>query len=142
MEMSNSVHWVPILVAAVAIFFVGGLWYSPLLFAKPWVKAMGMDINDKEKMEAMRKSAGPAYLQTFLLAIVTSTAFQHLFWHLGLNKAGIGAVLAAILCLVTVVFAKYTAKLYGQTNMSLFLIDSGYQLTSFAVMGAILGAWA
>jgi len=40
----------------------GFLWYSPILFAKPWVREMGYDINDKAKMEEMKKSAGPPTL--------------------------------------------------------------------------------
>jgi Protein of unknown function (DUF1761) len=32
-----------VLVAAVVAFVMGGLWYSPLLFGKAWVKLRGMD---------------------------------------------------------------------------------------------------
>src|SRR4051794_29944381 len=105
----------PVLVSAVAVFMLGGLWYSPLMFAKPWVKSMGMDINDKAKMDAMRKSAGPAYLQTFVLAIVTSYIFWRLFQYLDLTSALAGAEAAFFICLGTVVVSKYTAKLFGQS---------------------------
>ena len=33
------VNYIAILVAAVVSFFIGALWYSPLLFAKRWIKA-------------------------------------------------------------------------------------------------------
>ena len=38
-----------VLVAAVATMVVGFLWYSPALFAKPWMKLMGYDPHDKEE---------------------------------------------------------------------------------------------
>jgi len=37
------VNWLPVLVSAVAIFILGWLWYSPLLFYKPWMRLRGQD---------------------------------------------------------------------------------------------------
>jgi len=53
-----GVNLLAVLVAAVATMIVGFLWYSPLLFAKPWMTLMGYDPNDKTKQEEMRKGAG------------------------------------------------------------------------------------
>src|SRR5260370_5758322 len=33
----------PVVVAAVVVFVLGWLWYSPLLFFKPWMRLRGMD---------------------------------------------------------------------------------------------------
>ena len=37
------VNSLAVLVAAVAVFVLGWLWYSPLLFYKPWMRLRGMD---------------------------------------------------------------------------------------------------
>jgi len=37
------VTYLPVIVAAVAVFVLGWLWYSPLLFYKPWMRLRGMD---------------------------------------------------------------------------------------------------
>ena len=37
------VNYLPVLVAAVAAFVLGWLWYSPLLFYKPWMRLRGLD---------------------------------------------------------------------------------------------------
>jgi hypothetical protein len=37
------VNYLAILVAAMVVFVLGWLWYSPLLFYKPWMRARGMD---------------------------------------------------------------------------------------------------
>ncbi len=58
LQMHNLNLWA-ILVAAISTMVVGFLWYSPLLFAKAWMKEMGYDPNDKAKTEEMKKSAGP-----------------------------------------------------------------------------------
>ncbi len=44
--------------AAVATMVMGFVWYSPLLFAKPWMVAMGYDPGDKAKAAELQKSAG------------------------------------------------------------------------------------
>src|SRR5690242_7365637 len=37
------VNYAAVLVAAVAVFVLGWLWYSPLLFFKPWMRLRGLD---------------------------------------------------------------------------------------------------
>jgi len=39
----THVNYLAVLVAAVAVFVLGWLWYSPLLFYKPWMRLRGMD---------------------------------------------------------------------------------------------------
>ncbi len=39
----EHVHYLAVLVAAIAAFVLGWLWYSPLLFFKPWMRLRGMD---------------------------------------------------------------------------------------------------
>src|SRR6266849_5244088 len=68
MHMHN-LNWLAILVAAISTMVVGFLWYSPLLFAKAWMKEMGYDPNDKAKTEEMKKSAGPAYAWSFVASV-------------------------------------------------------------------------
>lgn len=36
-------NYLAVLVAAVSVFVLGWLWYSPLLFFKPWMRLRGMD---------------------------------------------------------------------------------------------------
>ena len=38
-----QVNYLHVLVAAVVVFVLGWLWYSPLLFFKPWMRARGLD---------------------------------------------------------------------------------------------------
>ena len=37
------VNYLPVFVAAFAVFVLGWLWYSPFLFYKPWMRLRGMD---------------------------------------------------------------------------------------------------
>src|SRR5258708_32955795 len=67
----HSLNWLAILVAAISTMVIGFLWYSPLLFAKPWMKEMGYDPSDKAKTEEMKKNAGPAYGGAFVASLIS-----------------------------------------------------------------------
>ena len=47
-----------VIVAALATTVLGFIWYSPMLFARPWCVAMGYNPDDKDAMDAMRKKSG------------------------------------------------------------------------------------
>ena len=45
MNMQNAfqnLNWLAIITAGASAFVLGGLWYSPLLFAKRWMKETGI----------------------------------------------------------------------------------------------------
>ncbi|MEP6573438.1 MAG: DUF1761 domain-containing protein [Gemmatimonadota bacterium] len=131
-------HWPAILVSALAAWLIGALWYSPLLFAKAWVKAHGYT---PEKLASMRANAPRAYAGS-LAAFVLMAFVLHLFLnHLGVETAGGGAVWGFHAWLGFALPIGFTANLYSDKPISTFLIDAGYQLVYLTAMGAILGAW-
>ena len=134
-------QFVPVVVAAIATMVIGFLWYSPVLFAKPWMLASGYDLNDKEQMEKMRKSAGPLYLRSFMASLLTAFVLWRFFHWVGISSAVTGLEVAIVACVGFTITTKYTDMLFMRQHYLLFLINSGYQLVCYAAMGAILGAW-
>src|SRR6266550_5441428 len=67
-----GVNLFAVLVSAIATMVVGFLWYSPMLFASPWMKLMGYDPNDKAKIAEMQKSAGPSYALAFVASMLSA----------------------------------------------------------------------
>src|SRR5687768_5433681 len=65
--------------AAVVTMIIGGLWYSPLLFARPWMVAMGFDPNDKGKIAEMQKGACKLYALAFVASLVAAFVLAKLF---------------------------------------------------------------
>lgn len=64
-----QVNFVAVLVAVVANFFVGYLWYDPL-FGKVWAKEMGYDISVKPPAGIMVRGMIFSLLGSFFLAFV------------------------------------------------------------------------
>jgi hypothetical protein len=135
MMLAHSFH---ILVAALVAFLIGALWYSPVLFAKAWVRANGFT---PEKLAAMQANAGRAYAGSFVAFVVMASVLGLLLRHLGADSTADGAAWGFHAWVGFALPIGFTAYLYSDTPAAAFLIDAGYQLVYMTVMGAILGAW-
>lgn len=130
-----------ILVAAISTMVVGFIWYSPLLFAKPWVREMGYDLNDKAKMEEMKKSAGPAYAGSFVASLISAFILALLLHWTRAEGLHFGLMVGFHVWLGFVATVQFTGALFLRQSMKLFAINTGYQLVCYLVMGAILAVW-
>ena len=130
----GMMHWIGILVAAVAGFVVGGLWYGPL-FGKAWMAARGISKDDTGGMNMPL-----IFGTTFLLNLVAAFGLAHIVGHAGmpggLHHALLISGAIALFFIVTSIGVNY---LFSRMSLKLFLIDSGYWVVIYCVMGAVLG---
>ena len=130
-----------VLVCALATMVVGFLWYSPLLFANPWMKLMGYDPNDKAKIAEMQKSAGPSYFMSLIASILAAFVLGKLIAVAGFWTAIDGLKIGLVVWLGFVTTVQFTNALFSRQPFRLYMINTGYQFVCYAAMGAILGAW-
>jgi Protein of unknown function (DUF1761) len=137
----HHINLLAVLVAAISTMIVGFLWYSPILFAKPWMREMGYDPDDKAKIQQMQKSAGPAYAGSFVASLISAFVLALVFhWmRVGDLHAGLGTAFHVWLGLVATVH--FTDMLFQKKSLKLFAINTGYQLLCYLAMGAILATW-
>jgi len=123
-----------VMVAALSTFLIGGLWYSPALFGKAWMRENGFT-EESMKGANMTKIFGLA----FLLGIVAAI---NLAMFMGPeNDPVMGAMwgfLAGFGWVATFVGTHY---LFERRSLKLFLINAGYSIVALTVMGVILAAW-
>jgi len=137
----HSLNWLAILVAAISTMILGFIWYSPLLFAKPWTREMGYDLNDKAKMDEMRKSAGPAYGGSFVASLISAFTLALILHGLQAQSLQFGLMASFHIWLGFVATVQFTGALFAKQSMKLFAINTGYQLVCYLVMGTILVLW-
>ena len=137
----HSLNWLPILVAAISTMVVGFLWYSPLLFAKAWMREMGYDPNDKASVEEMKKNAGPAYGGSFVASLLSAFTLALILHALRSEDLHTGLMLGFHVWLGFVATVQFTGALFAKQSMKLFAINTGYQLVCYLVMGTILTLW-
>jgi len=130
-----------VLGAAVATMVIGFLWYSPFLFGKPWMIAMGYDPEDKAKTKEMQKSAGPLYGISMLASLLSAFVLGKIIYNLAIATAPYGMKVGFAVWLAFVATVQLTDTLFGKRPLKLFLINTGYQLVCYLTMGAILGQW-
>lgn len=136
-----------IFVSAIACMVLGFLWYSPLLFANPWMKAMGYDPKDKAALEKLQKGAAKMYSLAFVASLISAGVLAKVLFAIGygpdvpFNQTSYSIQIAAVIWFGFVMTVQLTNTLFGMKPMKLFMIDTGYQLVCYITMGAILGAW-
>jgi hypothetical protein len=130
-----------VLVAAVAAMVVGFLWYSPLLFARPWMVLMGYDPNDKAKLAEMQKGAGKMYALSFLASLVSALVLAKIIAITTVSSALYGMKVGFAVWLGFVTTVQLTSVLFAKQPVKLYLINTGYQLVCYLAMGAILAVW-
>jgi hypothetical protein len=121
-------------ICAVLSLVIGALWWSPVLFAKPWQAANGLSDEQLAKMNPVR---------TFGLTLLLSWIISYnLAFFLGAPGTtwqwGVGAGLLAavwVVCMFVII------ALFEQRSLKYILIDCGYIVVYFAVIGFILGIW-
>jgi len=137
-----SVNLWSVLVAAIATMAIGFLWYSPILFARPWIVLMGYDPDDKAKLAEMQKGAGKLYVISFVASLVAAFVLSKIIFGLAINSALYGLKVGFAVWLGFVATVQLTDSLFSKKPAKLFLINTGYQLVCYLAMGAMIGAWA
>jgi len=137
----HNLNLLAVLVAAVSTMIVGFLWYSPILFAKPWMREMGYDPDDKAKVQEMQKSAGLAYSGSFLASLVSAFILALFLHWLHVQELQLGLMVAFHVWLGFVATVQLTGVLFMKQSMTLFAINTGYQLACYLAMGSILTLW-
>ena len=123
-----------VLVAAVSAFVLGGLWYSPMLFGKPWQREAGVS---EEQMK--NANMGLIFGLAFVLSLVASLVFALFLGPRPPVSLGLGAGFAAGLCWVGASFG--INYLFERKSLKLFLINAGYHTVQFTIIGLVLALW-
>ncbi|MGB0652500.1 MAG: DUF1761 domain-containing protein [Thermoplasmatota archaeon] len=132
-----------ILAAIVTAQVVGFLWYG-LLFAKPWMKGMGMAELEEEELKAMQKKAVPGYVWSALMAAGMTAALWYVFTdfvqpNTEQSDAVAGLLTGAIGWLVFHFTATSTNNFFAQRPWSVWAIDTAYMGVQATLYGLYVG---
>ncbi len=74
-----EVNYTLIILATLAQFILGALWYSPLMFGKWWMEIMECTSMKPDELKKMQKEMAPFYGLQLFLTFFTTTSFANLF---------------------------------------------------------------
>lgn len=128
-----DVSWLAIIVATLAYFALGAVWYMAL--SGQWMAAVG---KDREQIESDQRSYIYAvqFVATALLTVLVAYLVVNVFSVASIAEG----LLAGALIGGVAILASSGDFLYEGRSLRLFLINSGYRLVGIMLMSAIV-AW-
>lgn len=131
----STINYLAVLVAALSTFILGGLWYSPMLFGKAWMRANNFaeaDLQSFSKARMFGWSLVFSLVMALNLAMFLAGPTTDVTWGMAAGAlAGVGWVAMAIAII----------GVFENKSWIYLLINGGYMVLAFIVMGAIIGAW-
>ena len=134
--MKTKVNWVAVIVAAIAHFVLGAIWFTA--FMQPWLSGIGKSM---EQLKAEAGNATLAYVIAFLCNVVMARVLAQVIIATGESSAFHGMKVAMFLWAGFVATTFMTEYAFEARHVSLWAINAGYPLVGLLIMGAIIGAW-
>jgi hypothetical protein len=134
-----KIKYPAVLVATLVHYILGGLWYSPLLFANKFLQLINWS---PEKVAAMENQS---HAKELVIAFVTSLVLVYILAHFvqytKATTAMAGIQTAFWLWLGFIVTTQAATVIFEQRPLGLYLLNIGYQFVGCALAGAILAVW-
>ena len=132
---TGSINYLAVVVAALATFILGGLWYSPMLFGKAWMRVNNFTEEDLQTFSKARMFGWSfvfSLVMALNLAMFLAGPTTNTTWGMTAGAlAGFGWVAMAIAIV----------GLFENKSWTYIWINGGYMTLAFVIMGAIIGAW-
>ena len=125
------INWIAVLVATLASFALGALWYSPALFGKAWQREAGLSDEQLAKGNKAR-----IFGLTLVLAFLAAWNFANFLGPRPSLALGLGAGASA--GLLWVAGSMGINYLFERKSFKLFAINAGYHTVQFAIFGLVL----
>ncbi len=142
---AGAVNWLAVLVAGISSFVVGGIWYSPGLFGRAWMK----DNNFTEEQVRSGGNKGKIFGWTFFFSLLMAANLGMFLADSPAECTGncaqktdiVWGATAGFLAGIWTFCAIAIHSLFEQKPWRLILINGFYSVVSLILMGAIIGAW-
>jgi len=130
-----QINHIAVFVCAVMSLVIGGVWWSPLLFAKSWQQENGLSDEQLAKANPVKNfglSFVLAWIMSYNLAFFLGTPDTTWQWGLAAGLlTGVGWVAAMFIVIA----------LFEMRSVKYIAINVGYIIVYFALIGLILGIW-
>jgi Protein of unknown function (DUF1761) len=131
-----DMNWIAVVLAAALGFAFGALWFVPL-FGRAWDREAGLTEEIKQSGNKALIFGGAFLLYLFMAFIVGHTLATY-----GNPALGLSVMIAGGVGLGFVMPAFGISYLFAHRSLSLFLMDAGYWLLTFCIMGAVFGMFS
>jgi hypothetical protein len=125
-----------LLVSALILWVLGAIWYSPALFAKPWMADLGIRPDTANK-----KGLIPGMISSFIGDLLLALVLAHVIGWANATTFGWGAFIGALTWLGFIAAPAFPQGIYENRPFRLFAINTGYWLVGLILVGGLLAVW-
>ena len=127
-------HWA-VLVSALILWMLGAAWYSPILFAKPWMASL------KIVPSHSKKGLARGMISSLIGDLVVAFVLIHFILWSGAATYGTGAFIG-FLCWSWILRRDTVSPRHlRESSHRLFAINGGYGLVGLLITGGLLAVW-
>ena len=137
-EFLSHMNWLAVLVAAVAYFVLGALWYSKALFGTKWAQLTKLDMSNPD----LKKGMGGMMISTFVLILIVCFGLEILIVKINFEQEfSYGIKLGLLTGLAFATTAVSITYVYERKPTNLYLINNGYHIVGHVIAATILVVW-
>jgi hypothetical protein len=135
-DVFSHLPWLAILVAGLAYFALGAIWYS-FLFRNAWIKSTGVNVNDPN----MKKGVAATFLTSLVMMIITAFGIALFLSKIGPSSWMTGAKVGLVAGICFAATSVSISYLYEKRPTMLYIINCGYNIVGCVIIGIILSVW-
>ena len=128
-----DLNWLAVVVAAVAFFALGAIWYSNALFGKQYRAAIGQEEGTPMNSTALVVNGIGWFIAALALGLIAKA--------IGASTVADGLVLGLVASFGFIGTNRIVGQFYEGRNTALMRVNAPYNLLGFMLMGVILAVW-
>lgn len=129
-----ALNWFAVLASTVVAFLLGGLWFSPALFAERWMAALG---KQPEEIGSPTKGVIVSFVTTFVMSVTLALIIGRIPDMSALGGLRFGLILGV----GVIMMGMLADAAFKRTSLTLVWIQGGYHALMVTIMSVILAAW-
>ena len=135
----HSANYLSVLIAAVAAWIFGGIYYSAL--CNVWTAAQGKTLEQCKAEQVAKSGAAKAvpFVLVFVAEVVMAFVLYGIVFHVGVWTVSAGIISGAVCWLGFVLTTIASNNAFGGRKPMLTVLDSGAWLGALVIMGAVIG---
>ncbi len=135
-DVLGDLNWLAVIVATVAYFALGAVWYAPPVFGNLWMRAGGIQVPEQPQMSL--------YAIPFFTCLLATIAVGMLAIATGSDTVGEGIVLGLVTGVGIALGALFVTGFFDPQKPQAMVwaaVVSGYHVVGLVIAAIILAIW-
>src|SRR5436305_167256 len=130
----SSFNWIAIVMAGVSAWIIGAIWFSPPVFGRRWMAALGL------KQEQLGNPA-PGFVAALVISIIGATFLRWVIGVAGATSVGDGIEVALIIWFAFILLPSAPGLLFTKQSGTAFALTQVQHAIAMSAMGIVLTAY-